>query len=211
LARQRRQDLSSGRLIPAGEKPSEAQLRDIEDELCAAIGLADHQRISAVHTNTDHLHIHIAINKVHAVTRRCVEPYYDKHKLMAACDRLEIKHGLERTRHGKRQEEKMRGRGADMEAHSGQEALSSWIRTHALTDIQACLRGGQSWQDLHAVLASYDLEIRPRGAGLVLATADGIMVRASRVLTGALDGSAEQALGHLCRSNGTKAGREIAL
>jgi hypothetical protein len=167
--------------FPPGEKPSEAQLCDIEDELCAAIGLADHQRISAVHTDTDHLHIHIAINKVHAVTRRCVEPYYDKHKLMAACDRLEIKHGLERTRHGKSQEDKMRGRGADMEAHSGQEALSSWIRTHSLADIQACLRGGQNWQDLHAVLATYDLEIRPRGAGLVLATADGtVMVRASR-------------------------------
>ncbi len=167
--------------FPPGEQPSEDQLRDIEDELCAAIGLADHQRISAVHTDTDHLHMHIAINKVHAVTRRCIEPYYDKHKLMAACERLELKHGLERTNHGKSGEEKMRGRGADMEAHSGQEALSTWIRTHVLADIQACLRSGSSWQDLHTVLAACDLEIRPRGAGLVLATADGTaMVRASR-------------------------------
>jgi hypothetical protein len=167
--------------FPPGENPSEAQLRDIEDELCAAIGLADHQRISAVHTDTDHLHIHVAINKVHAVTRRCIEPYYDKHKLMAACERLEIKHRLERTNHGKSQEDTMRGRGADMEAHSGQEALSTWIRTHALSDIQACLRSGSSWQDLHGTLAAYDLEIRPRGAGLVLVTADGaVMVRASR-------------------------------
>jgi hypothetical protein len=167
--------------FPPGEKPSEAQLRDIEDELCAAIGLADHQRISAVHTDTDHLHIHIAVNKVHAVTRRCIEPYYDKHKLMAACERLEIKHGLERTNHGKSQEDIMRGRGADMEAHSGQEALSTWIRTHALGDIQACLRSAISWEDLHGTLAAYDLEVRPRGAGLVLATADGaVMVRASR-------------------------------
>jgi hypothetical protein len=167
--------------FPPGEKPSEAQLRDIEDELCAAIGLADHQRISAVHTDTDHLHIHVAINKVHAVTRRCIEPYYDKHKLMTACEGLEIKHGLERTNHGKSQEDTMRGRGADMEAHSGQEALSTWIRTHALGDIQACLRSAASWEDLHATLAAYDLEIRPRGAGLVLATADStVMVRASR-------------------------------
>jgi hypothetical protein len=167
--------------FPPGEKPSEAQLRDIEDELCAAIGLADHQRISAVHTDTDHLHVHIAINKVHVVTRRCIEPYYDKHKLMAACERLEIKHGLQRTNHGKGQEDKMRGRGADMEAHSGQEALSTWIRAHALGDIQACLRSAASWEELHRTLAAYDLEIRPRGAGLVLATADGaVMVRASR-------------------------------
>jgi hypothetical protein len=167
--------------FPPGEKPSEAQLRNIEDELCAAIGLADHQRISAVHTDTDHLHVHIAINKVHAVTRRCIEPYYDKQKLMATCERLEIKHGLQRTNHGKSQEEKMRGRGADMEAHSGQEALSTWTRAHALADIQACLRSAASWEELHGTLAAYDLEIRPRGAGLVLATTDGkVMVRASR-------------------------------
>jgi hypothetical protein len=167
--------------FPPGEQPSEAQLRDIEDELCAAIGLAHHQRISAVHTDTDHLHIHIAINKVHAVTHRCIEPYYDKHKLMAAARHLEIKHGLERTNHGKGAEDRMRGRGADMEAHSGQEALSTWIRAHALADIQACLRSGTNWQDLHMALAGYGLEIRPRGAGLVLATADGaVMVRASR-------------------------------
>ena len=49
------------------------------------------------------------------------------------------------------------------------------------TDIQAALRTGKSWQDLHVALASFDLEIKPRGAGLVLATADGaVMVRASR-------------------------------
>ena len=167
--------------FPPGEHPSEAQLQDIEDQLCAAIGLGDHQRISAVHTDTDHLHIHIAINQIHPATRRYIEPYYDKRKLMAACDRLEISHGLVRTNHGKKQGEAMRGRGADMEAHSGQEALTRWIRANALGDIQACLRSGQDWQALHSVLATYDLEIRPRGAGLVLATADGtVMVRASR-------------------------------
>lgn len=57
----------------------------------------------------------------------------------------------------------------------------TWIRANALTDIQAALRNGKSWQDLHVALATFDLEIKPRGAGLVLATADGaVMVRASR-------------------------------
>ena len=69
-----------------------------------------------------------------------------------------------------------------MEAHSGQEALLTWIRDHVLEDIQACLRNGRGWQDLHLVLAGYDLEIRPRGAGLALVTADGKLgVRASRI------------------------------
>jgi hypothetical protein len=167
--------------FPPGEKPSEAQLRDIEDELCAAIGFADHQRISAVHTDTDHLHIHIAINKVHAATRRCIEPWYDKRKLMAACDRLEIRHGLARTDHGEKRNGATRGREADMEAFSGQEALITWIKANALSDIQSCLKGG-SWQALHQMLAIYGLAIKPRGAGLVIATSDGkIAVRASRL------------------------------
>jgi hypothetical protein len=117
--------------FPPGETPTPEQIYDIEDELCAAIGLASHERISAVHTDTDHLHIHIAISKVHPVTRRCIEPYYGQRELMTTCDGLEIKHGLERTNHGEREKEMLRGRGADMEAHSGQEALLTWIRDHA--------------------------------------------------------------------------------
>jgi hypothetical protein len=74
-------------------------LHAIEDRLCEAIGLADHQRLSAIHTDTAHLHVHIAI-KVHPTTRRNIEPYYDKQRLMEACDALEIRYGLQRTDHG---------------------------------------------------------------------------------------------------------------
>jgi hypothetical protein len=167
--------------FPPGERPSEAQLRDIEDELCAAIGLADHQRISAVHTDTDHLHMHIAINKVHAATRCCIEPWYDKRKLMAACDRLEIKHGLARTDHGDKRDGIKRGGEAEMEAFSGQASLMSWMKANVLGDIQSCLERDGGWQGLHQTLAVFDLAIKLRGAGLVIATSDGkIAVRASR-------------------------------
>ena len=47
-----------------GERPPPAQIEDIENELCAAIGLLSHQRISAIHLDRAHLHLHIAINKV---------------------------------------------------------------------------------------------------------------------------------------------------
>ena len=83
-----------------GERPNPEQLIDIEDELCRAIGLHRHQRISAVHTDTAHLHMHVAINQVHPQTHACIEPWYDKKKLMTACARLEIKHGLQLTHAG---------------------------------------------------------------------------------------------------------------
>ncbi|WP_407214904.1 relaxase/mobilization nuclease domain-containing protein [Enterobacter kobei] len=37
--------------------------------ICEAMGYADHQRVSAVHYDTDNVHIHIAINKsIHKLT-----------------------------------------------------------------------------------------------------------------------------------------------
>jgi hypothetical protein len=85
--------------FPPGERPDAAQLRYIEDELCAAIGFQDHQRLSAVHTDTDHLHLHVAINKVHPRSFSNIEPYFDYKRLMETCARLEIELNLERTHH----------------------------------------------------------------------------------------------------------------
>lgn len=86
--------------FPPGEEPSIEVLHAIEDELCAVLGYSDHQRISAVHKDTDHLHVHVAINKVHPTGLQNIEPYYDAPRLMEACERLEKKYGLERTNHG---------------------------------------------------------------------------------------------------------------
>jgi len=86
--------------FPPGENPSIEVLHAIEDELCAVIGYSDHHRISAVHNDTDHLHVHVAINKVHPTGLQNIEPYFDKKRLMEACSKLEVKYGLERTNHG---------------------------------------------------------------------------------------------------------------
>jgi len=39
--------------FPEGERPTRAQIEDIEDRACAALGFEEHQRVSAVHQNTD--------------------------------------------------------------------------------------------------------------------------------------------------------------
>ena len=44
--------------FPPGEKPALEQLRDIEDELCKAIGLGKHQRLSVVHTHPASAYAH---------------------------------------------------------------------------------------------------------------------------------------------------------
>lgn len=61
-----------------GERPPLGTLQQIEDEFCEVLGYADHQRISAVHIDTDNLHVHVAINKIHPEGLQNIEPFYDK-------------------------------------------------------------------------------------------------------------------------------------
>lgn len=154
--------------FPEGERPTLAQLHDIEDRLCEAIGLADHQRISAIHDDTDHLHVHVAINKIHPTTFRCVEPYYDHPKLMAACAELEAKHELIRVNHGQAAEKKLNQKSAKMEAHAGRETLHGWIMAEAAEHLKEGLGTATTWAQLHTVFATQGLEIRQHGAGLVI-------------------------------------------
>lgn len=163
-----------------GEAPTRGQLEDIEDTLCIGLGLGEHQRISAVHQNTENLHLHIAISKIHPQTFRMIEPYYPYLKLDKLCQELEIKHGLEKdNRIGQGQG---KGKASEMEAHTGEQSLLSWIQEHLVDALKQVQTTGKSWQELHAVLAEHDLVIKPRGAGLVIATADGkIGVKASAV------------------------------
>jgi hypothetical protein len=189
--------------FPPGERPTLAQLNYIEDELCAAIGFSEHQRISAVHTDTKHLHLHVAISKVHPVSLNCIEPYYDKRRLMEACERLEIELGLQRTNHGQlhtnritrtssaaqknkvqspkegTNESRPTGRAADMEAHAARQSFQRWVRERMGTSLEAL----SGWPDLHRKLAEYDLHARLRGAGLVIGAngEGGLYIQASQV------------------------------
>jgi len=80
--------------LPPWEQLSREQAEDIEDCICSGLGFEGHQRVSAVHHDTEHSHLHIAISKIHPQTYRCVEPYYPYYKLDSLAKELEIKHGL---------------------------------------------------------------------------------------------------------------------
>jgi hypothetical protein len=166
--------------FPDGETPGREQLEDIEDAVCAGLGFAEHQRVSAIHQDTDNLHIHLAINKVHPVRLTVHEPYYPYFKLDQLCRELEIRHGLEKdNRIG---QGKNRGRAGDMESFTGEQSLLSWIQEQVGERLKQVSCQGQGWADIHAVLAEYHLVIKPRGAGLVIGTQDGrLHVKASSV------------------------------
>jgi hypothetical protein len=174
--------------FPEGERPSRAQIKDIEDRLCDALQFGEHQRVSAVHQNTDNWHLHVAINKVHPTTLRNVTPIRDHFRLQAACVELEIKHGLTQEPHtvdfAQSRERKARGRAADFEARYGGQSFLAWTQEHARPALLAALGAGQGgWQAMHQVAAAYDLDLKLRGAGLVIShRSDGrLHIKASDV------------------------------
>jgi hypothetical protein len=164
--------------FPPDEEPTLEVLHAIEDQLCAAIGYADHQRISAVHIDCDHLHVHVAINKVHPKGFQNIEPYFDKKKLMETCERLELEYGLTRTNHGLHGEKpkaKIRDKQAAAEAHSGIETMAGFVSR----EVSPAIHKAANWRQLHAALAEHGLEIKKRGAGLVIGSGE-TWVRASQ-------------------------------
>lgn len=120
----------------AGEQPSADTLRAIEERICVGLGYGEHQRISAVHNDTDNLHIHIAINKIHPTRHTMHEPYYPHRALAELCTALERDYGLERDNHEPRKRG-AEGRAADMERHAGVESLVGWIKRECLTRSRA--------------------------------------------------------------------------
>jgi len=159
-----------------GESPDEATLKAIEERICAGIGFSDHQRVSAVHHDTDNLHIHIAINKIHPTRYTIHEPFNAYHTLGQLCDKLEDEYGLQKDNH-KANKTGSENRASDMERHADVESLLGWIKR----ECQDQIRGAQSWSLLHQVLRDHGLEMREHGNGLVIASDNGITVKASSV------------------------------
>ena len=60
-----------------GANPDAQTLRMIEERFCNALGYAEHQRVSVVHHDTDNVHIHVAINKIHPRTLTLHHPIRD--------------------------------------------------------------------------------------------------------------------------------------
>lgn len=158
----------------AGEQIDASTLAAIEDHICNGLGFGEHQRISATHHDTDNLHIHIAINKIHPTRNTIHEPYYPHQKLAELSQLMERGYGLQQDNHIPRRRG-TENRAADMERHAGIESLIGWIRRECLEDIKAT----QSWEELHQIMRDNGLELQARGNGLVVAAGDYAMVKAS--------------------------------
>ena len=142
--------------------------KQIEERFADALGLSEHQRHCGVHVNTENIHMHVAYNLIHPEKLTRVEPWRDYLKRDKLCRELEKEYGL--IVDTGREAGKERGLGskaAAMEAHSGQQSFEGFARQESIV-VLASLEQCQSWEDVHQAFATHGLELRRRGAGLVI-------------------------------------------
>lgn len=179
--------------LAAGETLSEAQFKDIERKFSEALGFSEHQRLAVIHNDTNYLHMHIAISKIHPFSFNAFEPFYDKFKLQDVCRDLEREYGLQPGVSA----EKVRIKVRPSEVHQGLETFETWIKENVRDELLALMKlPEKSWQDLGELLGKYGLEIRERGAGLVFSHAQKkLFVKASAVDRAFSKNALEKSLG----------------
>ena len=154
----------------------------IEDRFAQALGLSDHQRHCGVHVNTENMHMHVAYNLIHPEKLTRVEPWRDYIKRDKLCRELEREYGLV-IDNGRDQAQArgLGGRAAAVEAHTGRQSFEGYARDQGEA-ILAMLENARTWEDVHCVFARYGMELKPRGAGLVVKNRHGRhMTKASAV------------------------------
>jgi hypothetical protein len=174
-----------------GEEPTPETVRRAEKDVCGKLGFGEHQRIAVVHRDTDSVHMHVAINKIHPTRFVIHDPHLDFKILADACAELEKSLHLREDNHAKTGKTEGERRANDMEAMTGQESLLSWIKRECLPAV----REAESWETLHSVLAKAGLKLALRGNGMVIADASGATVKASDVDRAFSKGNLEKRLG----------------
>lgn len=154
------------------EHPTKEQLQYIEKELIKAISMEEHQRLTVSHNNTNNFHMHIAINRIHPESKKIIDPYQSKKKLSEKAFEIEEKFGFNRDQNQllSNNNENKKTKASDQEVHTGIKNFSSWIKDEVLENLQNVIKNNKAtFEDFQKVLAEANLELKPRGNGIVIA------------------------------------------
>lgn len=156
------------------ERPTREALQDIEKAFAEALGYSEHQRVVATHVNTDNFHMHVAFNKVHPTSLKVHTPYRDFRTLEQVSRAMELKHGLkvDLGRSDKDKADRSATRARDKEAHTWEQSFDTYVRERR-DELLKAKDQALGWQDLHKAFSKFDLELRLRGNGLVIANKRG--------------------------------------
>ena len=152
---------------PNDRKLLDAELEDVVRRTVSAVGLEEHQYIAVRHSDQEHEHVHVAVNKIHPETLKVYHPFRDVPLLQALATELEDELGLHRVDRSVKRIDGDRSR--DYEAQRGMESFSRWAR-RTIAD-RTNLQGMPTWEALHRELQGFGVRLVRRGNGLAVVDA----------------------------------------
>lgn len=173
---------------PTDETPTPAQAEEAPKIFLRSLGLSDHQAVWAVHQNTRHAHLHIAVNRVSPQGQTVRIGFEVKTSLRAVCE-IEAKQGWKPEKnavfiwqngqaipHHAYTPDGIRPAARQAEERTGLPSLER--RAQALAPI---ISAAQNWQDLHLRIAERGATYEKRRGGAILRFTgrDGGTVKAS--------------------------------
>lgn len=171
---------------PEHERPPTQDIFSAARETLKALGMEEHQYIIAIHANTDNLHAHVEVNRVHPKTFKPQYLNWDHATLHEAARNIEIKYGWHHD-NGIYQVVEVNDKkfvvrnnecidpelvpnrpGAHRaEVWGGEESLETWCKGLPATDLRRAIKDEKTttWQDIHRVLARHGLDLVDTGGG----------------------------------------------
>ena len=163
------------------ERPSDEQVERAVDIFLDELGLTEHQCIFGVHQDTDNIHCHLAVNRVHPETGRVVKPNkgFDLEAVHRGIARIEHEQGWRREARGryraredgslvKEAEEhtmpRISTRARDFERRTGAQSAER----RAQNEAAAVIARAKSWGELHEGLARLGMRYERKGSGAML-------------------------------------------
>lgn len=193
-----------------GEQPSLTQIEEAVSIFMAELGVKDHQAIYGLHADTDNIHLHIAINRVHPDTLEVVKINggFDIEAVHKAVARIEHVQGWQREQRGRYRVreggELVRERlvtDKTKPRQPGQRKRDMENRTGEKSAERICIEQGapiveraQSWEQLHRELAENGMRYVKKGSGAMIFVGE-VAVKASSVDRGASLAKLQKRLG----------------
>lgn len=177
-----------------GEQPSPEQVEQAVSIFMEELGVKEHQAIYGLHADTDNIHLHIAINRVHPETLKVTEINrgFDIEAAHKAIARIEHAQGWQREKNGlfvvlesgdlargnidptKQRQPSQPKR--DMENRTGEKSA----HRVAIEQGAEILKNAKSWQELHKQLEEKGLRYERFGSGAKIFVGD-VPVKASDI------------------------------
>ncbi len=197
-----------------GLAPSDTQIDEAARLLLQALGAEAHRAVWAAHANTDNVHVHVVLDRVHPITDRLIDLYRDVPKIHQAAKRIAVTQNwgsVEDSRYtaardlSRERDPALSQKAILMEHKTGAVSAQRYAQTLAPDIISTA----KTWEELHQRFAQSGMSFAPQGSGAASdQSRQHVAVKASRVSRSAsLLARLEKVLGpHIAPSGATMPG-----